>query len=234
MKYMISHRNYKLLKKPGFGIGSVFLLILTFVFLISISKVYLKPYKSPSHFTYFMNPSPFLEYFTFGYQDLVADLLWLRAIQDLDQCDRPVAKGEVCNHSWAFRMVNKVTDLSPRFRIIYATVPLILSLVVNDSEGAIQLLDKGLIYFPNDWRILYRGGYLYLFERGDKVKAADYFIRAQKNGGPDWLAAYATRLYSQAGRSELIQKVLSEYQEKGFSPELLKRMKERLEEATQK
>lgn len=215
----------------GTKIGFAMMLIL-FIGLISITKIYLKPYKSPSHYIYFINPSPYLEYFTFGYQDLIADLLWLRAIQDLDQCERPVGKNKLCNNSWAYRMVDKVTDLSPRFRIIYATVPLLLSLVVNDSEGAIKLLDKGLVYYPNDWHILYRGGYLYLFEKGDKVKAADYFLRAQKNGAPDWLAAYATRLYSQAGRSELVQKVLTEYQEKGFPPELLQRMKDRLEEAS--
>ncbi len=208
------------------------MMLILFIGLISITKIYLKPYKSPSHYIYFINPSPYLEYFTFGYQDLIADLLWLRAIQDLDQCDRPVSKEEPCNNSWAYRMVDKVTDISPRFRIIYATVPLLLSLVVNDSEGAIKLLDKGLIHYPNDWHILYRGGYLYLFEKGDKVKAADYFLRAQKNGAPDWLAAYATRLYSQAGRSELVQKVITEYQEKGFPPELLQRMKDRLEEAS--
>lgn len=219
--------------KKGSFVLYIFILMTLMIMMIS-TKIYLKPYKSPSSYTYFINPSPYLEYFTFGYSDLIADLLWLRTIQDVDHCDRELKPKESCTNSWVFRMVDKVTDLSPRFRIIYATVPLLLSIAINDANGAIKLLEKGLIYFPNDWPILYRGGYLYLFEKDDKVKAADYFLRAQKNGAPDWLASYATRLYSEAGRLELAQKILEEYQEKGFSPALIERMKARLMEASKK
>lgn len=202
--------------------------------LIVATKIYLKPYKSPSSYTYFINPSPYLEHFTFGYKELVADMLWLRTIQDVDHCERDLKEKEVCANSWVYRMVDKVTDLSPKFRIIYATVPLLLSIAINDLDGAILLLEKGLKYYPNDWKILYRGGYLYLFEKGDKVTAANYFLRAQKNGAPDWLATYATRLYTEAGRVELAQKLVDEYKEKGFPEGLLERMKARLMEATKK
>jgi tetratricopeptide (TPR) repeat protein len=129
-------------------------------------------------------------------------------------------------------MVDKVTDLSPQFRIIYATVPLLLAITVNDIQGAIELLDKGVRYFPNDWPILYRGGYLYLYERGDKTKAAEYFLRAQKSGGPDWLATLATRLYSESGRLEMVQQLVKEYEQLGFPPGLLARMRERLDEVS--
>lgn len=206
----------------------------TFILLIGLTKLYLKPFQSPSAFTYFVSPSPHLEHFTFGYRELVADLLWLRTIQNVDQCERPLKPNEVCSNSWVFKMVDKVTDLSPRFRIVYATVPLLLSIAVNDSQGAVLLLEKGIKYFPNDWPILYRGGYLYLFDMGEKVKAADYFLRAQKNGGPDWLASYATRLYSEAGRLELVDQVIKEYEKSGLPPGLLQRMRDRMQEASKK
>jgi hypothetical protein len=199
---------------------------------VVISKSYLKPFKSPSAHTYFVNPSPYLEHMTFGYRELVADLLWLRTIQDVDHCERPLKDKELCTHSWVFKMVDKVTDLSPQFRIIYATVPLLLAITVNDIQGAIELLDKGVRYFPNDWPILYRGGYLYLYERGDKTKAAEYFLRAQKSGGPDWLATLATRLYSESGRLEMVQQLVKEYEQLGFPPGLLARMRERLDEVS--
>jgi len=208
----------------------IFLFLMIFV--IIGTKKYLYFYKSPSSTVYFINPAPYLEHFTFGYSELVADLLWLRTIQDVDHCERPIKKEEDCVNSWVYRMVDKITDLSPHFRIIYATVPLLLSMTVGDSEGAIQLLEKGLRHFPNDWPILYRGGYLYLFEVGDKLKAAEYFERAQKNGGPDWLASYATRLYSEVGRLELADKLIREYEKGGLSEGLLERMRSHLKAAS--
>lgn len=211
-----------------------FVFVFLFISIIVGTKKYLNQYKSPSASIYFINPAPYLEHFTFGYQDLIADMLWLRTIQDIDHCERPIKKEEVCSNSWAFRMVNKITDLSPKFRIIYATVPLLLSMTVGDSEGALLLLEKGLRYYPNDWPILYRGGYLYLFEEGDKIKSAEYFARAQKNGGPDWLISYATRLYSESGRLELADKLIKEYEKGGLSEGLLNRMRDHLKEASKK
>lgn len=202
-----------------------------FILIIIVTRIYLASYKSPSSSVHFISPAPYLEHFTFGYKDLIADLLWLRTIQDLDHCERPLSKDEVCSNSWVYNMVDKITDLSPHFRIIYATVPLLLSMTVGDSNGAILLLDKGLQYFPNDWPILYRGGYLYLFEEGNKVKAAEYFTRAQKNGAPDWLASYAARLYSESGRYEMAEQLIKDYEQSGLPEDLLERMKDHLKNA---
>lgn len=203
------------------------LLILICCAVVVATKIYLQPLKSPSAYTYFVNPQKNLEHFTFGYRDLVADLLWLRVIQDMEVCDRPLQNAQ-CPQSWVYRMVDKVTDLSPRFRIVYATVPLILSLSVRDSDGAILLFEKSLKYFPNDWPILYRGGSLYLFDRDDKLKAAEYFTRAEKNGGPGWLVSLATRLYTEAGRGELAERLIQDYENSGFTPGMIKRMREHL------
>lgn len=201
---------------------------------IVLTRIYLQPIKSPSSFVYFISPSPYLEYFTFGYRELIADMLWLRVIQDLDECDRPVGDNQLCSNSWVYKMVDKVTDLSPQFRMIYATVPLVLALSVNDPEGALRLQEKGMRYFPKDWPILYRGGYLYLFAGKDKVKAAQYFLSAQKNGGPDWLASLATRLYTESGRVDLARQLVNEYKSSGIPPGILKRMEDRILEASKK
>ncbi len=224
-------------KKEGLVVVQRFISVMVLAGLllaIAATKLYLQPYKSPSAFTYFVSPTPYLEDFTFGYKELVADLLWLRTVQDIDHCERILKPNEVCTNSWVYKMVNKVTDLSPHFRIIYATAPLLLAITVNDTPGAVAILERGLKYFPNDWPILYRGAYLYVFEVGDKVKAAEYFVRAQKNGAPDWLASYATRLYTEAGRLEMAEQLVRDYEKTGIPPELLQRMRDRLTEASKK
>jgi hypothetical protein len=198
------------------------------------TRLYLREFKSPSSETYFVRPAPNIEYFTFGYRELMADMMWLRTIQDIDQCERSLAKEELCSNSWVYQMVNKITDLSPNFRIIYATVPILLAFVVTDVAGGVKLFDKGIKYFPNDWPILYRGGYLYLFNLEDKVKAAEFFVRAEKNGGPDWLASFATRLFTEAGREELAQHLISEYEKGGVPEGILRRMQDHLKAAAKK
>ena len=201
---------------------------------IALTRSYLKPFKSPSAYTYFVSPSRHLEHFTFGYRDLVADLLWLRVIQDLEVCDRKVTEDQLCSQSWVYRMVDKITDLSPQFRIVYATVPLLLAMSVNDPVGAINLFEKSLKYFPNDWPILYRGASLYLFYQGDKVAAADYLVRAQKNGAPQWLGSLAVRIYSEAGRAEFAERLVDEYKKMGFPQGMVERMNNYLLEAAKK
>lgn len=202
--------------------------------LIYTTKIYLNPYKSPSSFIYFVSPSSQLEHFTFGYQELIADYMWIRTIQDFDQCDHIIKENEECVNSWVYKMVDKITDLSPKFRIIYATVPMMMSIAIKDNAGAVRIVEKGLNYYPNDWPILYRAAYLYLFEKNDKKTAADYFVRAQKNGGPEWLASIGARLYSEAGRLELAKQLIDDYSKSGIPNELLQRMKDHLLKSTSK
>lgn len=46
-----------------------------------------------------MAPPPYIEKFAFGYHEIMADILWLRVIQDFDVCNKPQAtKFEDPNH----------------------------------------------------------------------------------------------------------------------------------------
>ncbi|OFZ15687.1 MAG: hypothetical protein A2Z20_10750, partial [Bdellovibrionales bacterium RBG_16_40_8] len=121
-------------------------------------------------------PTSAIKYYTFGYNDTVTDLLWLRLIQDYDYCEYAKSKksdsiwsgmqvrNSGCNKGWVFHMLDIITELSPRFRTPYATGGLVLDFLVHDSNGATLIYDKAVIRFPNDWPILYRAGYHYMAE----------------------------------------------------------------------
>jgi hypothetical protein len=169
-----------------------------------------------------------IERFTFGHQDVTADFLWIRAIQDFDYCDQVIAKNLCVGKTWLYKMLNAITELSPKFRMPYATGAVALSVMVSDIEGAARIFDKGAINFPNDWPILYRGGYHYLYEVKDKKTAADLFIRAARNGAPKWVYSLAGGLYNESNERILAEAILAEMIRTEQDPTIIKRLQEKL------
>ncbi|WP_374035289.1 hypothetical protein ACES2I_05850 [Bdellovibrio bacteriovorus] len=180
----------------------------------------------------FIAPPAGLERFSFGYSEVMADLLWIRAIQDFEYCD---FNAEVCRqNSWLYQMLNSITDLSPNFRIPYAAGALVLTVLGSDIEGATKIFEKGVKAFPNDWPILYRAAYHYMYEVKDNKRAAELLIQAGKNGAPSWFFSLAGRLYSDAGNLELAESVLQNMIDTEQDPVLIKRLQDKIQSMKQK
>jgi hypothetical protein len=174
-------------------------------------------------------PPAGIEHFTFGHRDVVADVLWIRAIQDFDYCDQKIAQNLCVGKTWLYKMLNAITELAPQFRMPYATGAVALSVMVSDVEGAARIFDKGAVYFPNDWPILYRAGYHYLYELKDKKTAAGLFIRAARNGAPSWVYSLAGGLYNDANEKSVAEAILQEMIKSEQDPVIIKRLREKLE-----
>lgn len=170
-----------------------------------------------------------LERMSFGFQEALADGLWLRAIQDFDYCDRPASEKQCRDNSWLYQILDTTTDLSPHFRTAYVFGALNLSVVIGDVEGASKLFEKGIQAFPRDWQLLYKAGYHFLYEAKDFQRAAEVLIQAADNGGPPWLKSLASRLYAESGNTELAESLLQEMIQSGQEPYLIERIREKLE-----
>lgn len=177
----------------------------------------------------FLAPPLGIEHFTFGHRDVTADFFWVRAIQDFDYCDQQIEKNLCKGNSWLYRMLDTITNLSPQFRMPYATGAVALSVMVSDVKGAAEIFDKGIEQFPNDWPILYRAAYHSLYEVKDKKKAADLFMRAGRNGAPPWVFSLAGGLYNDANERVAAEAVLSEMIKGEKDPSLIKRLEEKLD-----
>jgi hypothetical protein len=175
-----------------------------------------------------LSPPAGIEHFTFGHRDVVADFFWVRAIQDFDYCDHEVGKNLCAGNSWLYRMLNSITELSPKFRMPYATGAVALSVMVSDIDGAAKIFDRGIEVFPNDWPILYRAAYHNLYEVKNKKKAADLFMRAGRNGAPKWVFSLAGGLYNEADDRAAAEAVLSEMIKTEVDPVIIKRLEEKL------
>lgn len=174
-----------------------------------------------------ISPPPYLKNLTVGFNESLADIMWIRAIQDLDYCDEIISK-DVCNNSWLYKMIDAITELSPSFRMPYSAGALALTVMISDVEGATKIFDKAIRQFPNDWLILYRAAYHYLYEVHDKKKAADLLIASGKNGGPPFVFALAGRLYSDTGHIDLAESLLQQMIQEKHDDQFIKRLSDKI------
>jgi len=216
-------RVFSISKNPSFILLGFFSFLLVLYSQIYASKGLLERPRD------LLSPPLGMEHFTFGHNDVTADTLWIRAIQDFDYCDQHIAKNLCVGKGWLYRMLNSITDLSPKFRMPYATGAVALSVMVSDVEGAARIFDKGVRNYPNDWPILYRAAYHNLYEVKDKKKAADLFIRAGRNGAPPWVFSLAGGLYSEANERVAADAILIEMIKTEVDPAIIKRLREKLE-----
>ena len=166
--------------------------------------------KRPLYFA----PPKIIKYFTLGYDDFTANMLWLRYLQSADFCSFekgiPVYRGDkkTCELGWAYRMVDAITELAPRFKPVYTISTSIMSVFTGDIKGAENILLKGVQQFPKDWRINFHTAYLYALEIKDPVKAARYAYTAAENGGPSWLYGLSAKQHGASGNRKLGEAVL--------------------------
>ena len=181
----------------------------------------------------YLNPPPkYMEWFHFGFRESMADSLWLRWIQDADFCqvygnsitdlsgtqaskanptDLAVnPRHRICDDSWAFKMLDAITRLAPKFKMPYLAGSILLAVLIEDYKGADILFDRAIEQFPDDWQILYRASYHKLFDNHDYKAGADLLLRASQLGAPPWLKMLAARSYSRAGQAELGIKILED------------------------
>lgn len=137
----------------------------------------------------------FLGAVTVGYDNLAADLVWLRAIQYYGEHRMTDAKYEYLGH-----ILDILTTLDPRFVGAYTFGSLLLSDDAKEPHRALELLDKGIRNNPEDWRIPFTKGFInYVFLR-DYFKAGKYFEMASRlDGAPGMAARFASFAYQKGG-----------------------------------
>ena len=184
---------------------------------------------------YFAPPNV-LQHFSMGYRDFLANLLWLRFIQDADFCSfekgKPVYKGDkkTCELGWAYNMADAISELAPRFKSLYTLSPLIMSVFSGDKKGAERILLKGLKHFPQDWRINFYAAYLYTAEVKNPELAARHAYRSAQNGGPDWLYRLSAKKYGEAREFLLGETILKNLLKRELSKEQRRRIEKHLQE----
>lgn len=178
------------------------------------------------------------KFFAIGYSEQLADSFWLRVLQDIDLCEQNLApvdaqregKGHVanCDRGWVYHILLTVFESAPRWNLPARIGPMLLSVIVDDINGATILFKKAVENFPNDWVVLYRAGYHFLYETDDKLLAAQLYERAANNGAPSWAKSLSAKLYSETGKNIVARTIILDALNSQPAPHVRDKLLERL------
>lgn len=171
----------------------------------------------------------YLRPFLLGYQQLVADILWLRVIQV--NGDKVVsAKG----YDWIYHALDVVTTLDPKFSYAYQFGGVNLSVSGGEVEKSNALLLKGAKENPDIWQIPFYLGFNHFFYMHDYQTAADFMAQASLiPGHPTYLPQLASRLYAQSGKKETAVQFLEQMLQETEDDKVREALKERIKQIQQ-
>lgn len=144
----------------------------------------------------FVLPGSLLQVLSLGHQRLVADLLWLQAIQYYgDKLIRRTA--HMPNLAPYF---DAITDLDPQFERAFSFGAYALADDLKAPDKAMALLEKGIRANPRAWGLVNQAGFVSYFYLKNPLRAAGYFSKAaQLPDTPPLARRMAARLYATGG-----------------------------------
>ncbi|HZC67453.1 MAG TPA: hypothetical protein VE201_02430 [Nitrospirales bacterium] len=161
-----------------------------------------------------------------GYEQVVADFLWIQSIQAMGE--RKVT--EEAGH-WIYRALDVITTLDPKFVRVYEAGGVALVTLVVLVEESNRILEKGIQYNPDYWALPFLLGFNYYFELHDDAKAADYIAKASRlQGAPEYLAQLAARLYVSAREPQIAIDFLAQMYEQTSDENVKSVLERRLKE----
>jgi hypothetical protein len=166
---------------------------------------------------------PLLKKLSLGYDALLADIYWTRAVQyygaKLPTSDR--------NYSLLFPMLDVATTLDPNLIVAYHFGAFFLSEKqgsANRPDLAVQLVKKGVIANPGDWQIASDLGFLYYMRLMDYDKASAAYLATSKiPGAPSLFKILAARIASKGGALDTSRIIWSEVYESTQDPKVKER-----------
>jgi len=154
--------------------------LLIFILIVSLGAVAFIQYKYDSHRGYDSERDVFvtlpsgktLRVLSFGYQNLVADMLFIWSIQFYSSY-------HLTNiYDYLERVFNVITDLTPQYKEPYIVGAWIMALEAGDVKMAIRLLQKGAKNLPEEWIFDYECGFYAYKNLKDYDLAEKFFASA--------------------------------------------------------
>ena len=139
----------------------------------------LRPQAALEEVLYLSSPKV-LKRASLGYDGLLADIYWTRAVQYFGGRHHAVAK----SYNLLYPLLDITTHLDPQLVAAYQFGASFLAPPPPDGAGqperAIQLMEYGVQNNPNDWKLYYDLGFVYYMNLKDYRKAADAFHRGSE------------------------------------------------------
>jgi hypothetical protein len=189
---------------------------------------------------YYLPPRPVLRAASLGYNEALADLIWVKTV--LYFGERVTGNRK---YQYLHRYLDAVIALDPHFKRVYLWAGSVamynMNRITQESVWrSIRYLEKGHRVFPKDWEILFAlaSNYLYELRTDDPQKqarwrkiGADYLWKAANIGqGPPYLHSLAAKVWSESGRWETIYTRLQQVYASTNNPQVRKSVRRRMAE----
>jgi len=151
----------------------------------------------------FLRSGTALKRASLGYDALMADIYWTRAVQYYgSRSTKPDEYLELLHP-----LLDITTTLDPRLIIAYRFGAIFLSeprpLGAGRTDLAIQLVKKGIAANPNEWLLCSDLGFLYYWHEKDYPNASAAYLAGSKvPNAPEWLKLMAARVAEKGGSFE--------------------------------
>lgn len=207
-------------------------LVCTVAFLFCLNTLE-KKYPHTAHESLIYLPSgKFLKGAALGYDELISDILWIRALGYFgDHCKTDK------QYTFLSHILDVVTILDPLYQPPYEFGGIVLAGEAGDVDASIALLKKGMAHVRRDHpRFYYFYFFLafdYMYYKDDYLTAARYLEQAAKfPESPAYLARLAARLYADGNSPAAAIPFLQEMIQSTDRPDLKSQLVERLHQVT--
>jgi hypothetical protein len=142
--------------------------------------------------------------FAFGFRNVMADVVWLQAIQVAGKLKMTKAE-----YDKLYELLNIEANFDPKFEIPYLLGGLVLGESTPHAQKALHVLGRGKEQYPADWRFPFYMGFTHYFSLGDGMAGGRAMAEAARlPGSPAYLPGLASRMLSEAREPEAALKLL--------------------------
>ena len=200
------------------------------VFMLQIRMDKVHPRSEKIEDLKYLPSGKFLKGAALAYDELLADLLWIKAIGYFGGH----AKTDQ-NYEWLYHILDITTTLDPLFDDPYEFGGVVLAAELGEVDKSIELLKKGMENVPRHhrryWYLPFFLAFDYMYYKHDYLAAARYLeIAAKYRGRPDYLPLLVSRLYANAEDPEVAITFLKEMINSTESEELREKLEKRIKE----
>jgi len=148
-------------------------------------------------------PGEVLRRLTLGYEGLLADIYWTRAVQYFGR--QRLARSS--RFELLGPLLRVATTLDPRLIIAYRYGAIFLAekppAGAGQPEQALELLRRGIVANPDYWRLWQDLGFVYYWDLKDYARAARAFeTGSERPGALPWMKAMAAAVAAKGGEFE--------------------------------
>ena len=176
------------------------LLVLFALFLLSLCSALTfirdaRKAKSAGPPIYLQLPIPYLRATSLTFDEMAADILWIRFLQNI-----PLSPPPMGTRQWLANQAHAIVKLDPAFDATYYRLAIILAVTGMRPKAGLEIIKMGMERSPDSWHMPFLAGYLCFYELKDPACGAEFMrLVTTIEGHPTWIKSLTARLLAEAG-----------------------------------